>query len=128
MTGTYLKSLPEFKSSSYHTYIKKCDCIVPNAHRAYTRFNPEDISPHHHKHTGGKHARDQLLVPLCLKHHNEFHYNESKFAEKYYGTKENLDIAFETSCIHNLVNFLIENNKERELLCAVGSVVNTILK
>lgn len=115
-----LKLLPILKSNRYRDYIKSQCCLICDS-----RF---DISPHHHKHTGGLKPRDQLLIPLCLKHHNEFHFNESSFAEKYCGDKKGMERLFEVSCITTLTKFLALIGLERDLLWVIGKEFPTLTK
>jgi len=88
----------QWKSTKYRNYINTMDCYfcgVPL--REYG--NKE---PHHHKHSGGLRPSDQLLTNLCLKCHNEFHANESRFNERNEMSEYNwLDI-----CINNLSGYL----------------------
>lgn len=71
------KDGPIWISKKYRRWIRdnaSCQmCMVP-----LSMEKPGYIS-HHHRHSGGKYARDQLLVGLCLGCHNKFHANESFF-------------------------------------------------
>jgi len=80
-----------------------------------------EISPHHHRHTGGRFCRDQLLVPLCLRHHNELHYNEAKFVEKHFLNREGFNRKLEEECLKNMVRFTLEwTEHTNDLLWVVG--------
>jgi len=67
----------EWINQEYRSFIRKQDCIVCAVSLSYEK--PDYIS-HHHRHMG---KQDYMLVPLCLRHHNEFHYNESAFYARY---------------------------------------------
>ena len=54
---------------------------------------------HHHRHSGGKRPRDQMIVSLCMNCHNELHANESRFNEKHGMTEE----KWITHCIKTLI-------------------------
>lgn len=70
-----------WKSSEYRSWIRNTyDCLTCGCELVNER---EGFETHHHLHAGGKRPRDFLLVPLCLKCHNEFHANEVGFKRKY---------------------------------------------
>ena len=75
------KSGPVWKSESYRGWMQmKKICIICRSPLCYEKIG---YTSHHHRHSGGKKPRDQLLVPICLKCHNEFHHNEAKFNKKH---------------------------------------------
>ena len=100
-----------WKSNKYRRWIRdrqscfNCGVSLLNESENYTS--------HHHGHSGGKNPSDQLLTALCLKCHNEFHFQESKFREKYNVTEEDWLI----NCVNNLSEYLSTLNVNPLWVC-----------
>lgn len=96
------KNGPVWKSGEYRRWIRRHKSCLSCGKELLDE--KETFLTHHHRHSGGKNPRDQLLVPMCLFCHNNLHANESLF----YSTKsmEELDLI----ALMTLIEFLNENN------------------
>lgn len=66
-----------WKSTKYRRFIR--DTMQCQFCLASLLCESPTYEAHHHRHSGGKTPSDQLLIPMCLKCHNEFHANEPRF-------------------------------------------------
>jgi len=75
-----------------------------------------DFVTHHHGHTGSINdysCYDSLLVPLCLKCHNDFHRKEDKF-NLYHGLDDDEWLKKAVKCLSKYVEAL---NLNPHLIC-----------
>lgn len=80
------KSNLYWMSKKYRKWMQKNKaCFIKSCFNDLASEKPNYLS-HHHRHSGSmdkKKCRDSLLIPMCLRCHNEFHFNESKFNWKH---------------------------------------------
>ncbi len=76
------KSNLPWMSKKYRKWMQNnTNCFIKSCGQSL-RSEKANYLSHHHRHSGSlkkERCRDQLLIPMCLKNHNEFHWNESVF-------------------------------------------------
>ena len=114
------KNGPVWKSNKYRKWIRdNCDCFVCGCPLAHEK---ENFLTHHHRHSGGKNPRDQLLVPLCLRCHNELHFNEPKFWSAHGFFEE----TFCEQALITLIKYFVRRGNAWDLINNMGEFANGV--
>ena len=77
-----MKSFPKHKryeNEEYKEFIRNLPCCVPGCKK---KNDKGQVDPHHTKSVGSG-GSDLTCVPLCAMHHEEAHWSQVKFQEKY---------------------------------------------
>lgn len=96
-----LQKPKRYESEEYKEHIRNSTCCVFRCNR---KNNKRQVDPHHTSSVGSG-GSDLTCVPLCAHHHEEAHWSQVKFQEKY-------DIDFRDVQIEHLEKFIEKGDNE----------------